>query len=134
MSDIALSAGHAATRAAGALASTLTLLNSGATGTKLAIYATTRPVQGADPGGAPMATFTLPKPAGTISAGVLTLGVVADALIYSTGIAVWARFSVDSSPAIDCDVSGTSGTATVQLPTTQLYAGGSVRLASGVLG
>lgn len=132
--DITLSAGHTAARASGALAATLVLLNSGTTGSKLDIYATARPAQGVDPGVPPIATFTLPKPAGTISAGVLTLGAVADALIYSTGIAVWARFSVDSSPVIDCDVSNTSGTATVQLAATQLYAGGSVRLASGVLG
>lgn len=134
MSDITLSPVHAESRAAGALDATLALLNSGASGAKLHLYSTTRPPQGANPGAAPMATFTLPKPAGTISAGVLTLGVAADALIYSSGVVLWARFSVDDTPAMDCNVSDASGAATVQLATTQLYAGGSVRLTAGVLG
>ena len=86
------------------------------------------------PGGEPLAAFTLPKPAGTIDAGVLTLAPVDDAFITSTGVAVWARVSVNGATLFDCDVSDTAGTATIRLATTQLYAGGSVRLASGALG
>ncbi|MBS0402811.1 MAG: hypothetical protein JSS18_10065 [Proteobacteria bacterium] len=131
---IELSSGHAAERAAAALAATLAVLNSGATGATIDIYATARPAVGDAPGGSPLATFTLPMPAGTIAAGLLTLGAVDDALIMGTGMAVWARASVNGAVQFDCDVSDTAGTATIRLTTTQLYAGGSVRLASGVLG
>ena len=131
---IVLSATHAAQRAAAALQATLNALNSGTTGATIAIYATARPAVGDAPGGDPLATFTLPKPAGAIAAGVLTLAPVDDAFITATGIAVWARVSVNGATLFDCDVSDTAGTATIRLATTQLYAGGSVRLASGVLG
>lgn len=131
---IVLSATHAAQRAAAALQATLTALNSGTTGATIATYATARPAVGDAPGGDPLVTFTLPKPAGTIDAGVLTLAPVDDAFITATGIAVWARVSANGATLFDCDVSDTAGTATIRLATTQLYAGGSVRLASGVLG
>lgn len=130
---ITLSAAHAAARAAAALAATLTRLNAGATGATLDLYATAQPASGADPGGTPLATFTLPKPAGVIDAGVLTLGAVPDALVAATGIALWARVKVGVVHEMDCDVSDVAGTGTVKLSNTQLYAGGTVRLSSGVL-
>ncbi|NMM75394.1 hypothetical protein B2J88_20305 [Rhodococcus sp. SRB_17] len=131
---ITLSTTHAEARAAAALQATLTALNSGATGATIDIYATVRPATGDAPGGSPLATFTLPKPAGTIADRQLTLGVVPDALIMSTGEALWARVMAGTALLFDCDVSDTTGTATLRLATTQLYAGGSVHLASGVLG
>ena len=131
---ITLSTAHAASRAAAALSATLTALNAGATGATVSLYTTTRPANGEDAGGAAQAVITLPKPAGTISAGVLTLGAADDALILSTGVALWARIEANGVILLDCDVSDTGGTATIRLATTTLYAGGSVRLASGVLG
>ena len=131
---ITLSPAHAASRAAAALSATLTALNAGATGATVSLYTTTRPANGEDAGGAAQAVITLPKPAGTISAGVLTLGAADDALILSTGVALWARIEANGVILLDCDVSDTGGTATIRLATTTLYAGGSVRLASGVLG
>lgn len=131
---IVLSTTHAAERAAAALQATLAALNSGTTGATIDIYAIARPGVEDAPGASPQATFTLPKPAGTISAGLLTLGAVDDALIMSTGIAVWARVSVNGVTLFDCDVSDTTGTATIRLAATQLYAGGSVRMVSGTLG
>lgn len=131
---IVLSTSHASERATAALAATLAKLNSGVTGATVSLYSTTRPANGADAGGAAQAVLTLPKPAGSIAAGVLTLGVVTDAMITATGTALWARVEVDGAPLFDCDVSDTTGTATIRLATTQLYAGGSVRLASGILG
>ena len=131
---ITLSPAHAASRAAAALSATLTALNAGATGATVSLYTTARPANGEDAGGAAQAVITLPKPAGTISAGVLTLGAADDALILSTGVALWARIEANSVILLDCDVSDTGGTATIRLATTTLYAGGSVRLASGVLG
>ena len=131
---ITLSSAHAAARAAAALQATLAALDSGTTGATIDIYATTRPAIGDPPGDAPLATLTLPIPAGTIADGVLTLGTVEDALIMATGVAVWARCTANGAIVFDCDVSDVAGTATIRLATTQLYAGGSVRLASGVLG
>jgi hypothetical protein len=131
---IALSTAHAAERAAAALQATLAALDAGTTGASIALYATTRPAVGDVPGAEPLAIITLPQPAGAIEAGVLTLAPVGDALIMSTGVAAWARVSENGATLFDCDVSDTTGTATIRLATTQLYAGGSVRLASGVLG
>ena len=130
---ITLSDTHAAERAAAALAATLTKLNSGAGGASVPLYATARPANGAAAGGDPLAIITLVKPAGTITAGVLTLTLPDDALIDVTGIALWARITVDSGIVLDCDVSDTAGTAMIRLASTQLYAGGSVRMTSGVL-
>lgn len=131
---ITISTQHSAERAAGALSATLTKLNSGTAGASVSLYATVRPANGAAAGGAALTTLVLPKPAGAIANGILTLGAAPDALIMETGIAAWARFSVEGVPLFDCNVSDTSGTATLRLVTTQLYAGGSVRLASGILG
>jgi hypothetical protein len=131
---ITLSTAHAASRAAAALAATLAALNAGTSGATVSLYSTTRPANGDAAGGAAQAVITLPKPAGTITAGVLTLAAAADAMITSTGIVLWARIEANGVILLDCDVSDTSGTATIRLATTQLYAGGSVRLASGVLG
>lgn len=130
---ITLSPAHVAERAAAAIAATLTTLNSGVGGASVSMYATVRPANGAAAGGAPLAVITLLKPAGTIADGVLTLALPPDALIDITGIALWARITVDSGIVLDCDVSDPAGTAMIRLASTQLYAGGSVRLASGVL-
>lgn len=130
---ITLSPAHAAERAAAALAATLTKLNSGAGGASVSLYATVRPANSAAAGGDPLAVITLAKPAGVIDAGVLTLTLPDDALILLTGIALWARITVDSGIVLDSDVSDMAGTAMIRLASTQLYAGGSVRLASGVL-
>ena len=131
---ITLSTTHAAQRAAAALSATLTALNAGIGGATVSLYSTTRPANGADSGGAAQAVITLPKPAGVISGGVLTLGAADDALILSTGVTLWARVEANGVILLDCDVSDTGGTATIRLATTTLYAGGSVRMASGILG
>lgn len=131
---ITVSETHAAERAAVALAATLAKLNSDAIGATVALYSTVRPANGGDAGGAAQAVLRLPKPAGTIDAGVLTLGTVTDALITSTGVALWARVEANGGILFDCGVSDTAGTATIRLITTQLYAGGYVRMASGILG
>lgn len=131
---ITLSTAHAALRAAAALSATLMALNAGTGGATVSLYSTPRPANGADAGGAAQAVITLPKPAGVISGGVLTLGAADDALILSTGVTLWARVEANGVILLDCDVSDTGGTATIRLATTTLYAGGSVRMASGILG
>ena len=130
---ITLSTVHAAERAAAALSATLAKLNSGASGATIALYATTRPSIGAAPGASALATFTLDQPAGSIASGVLTLAPADNALILTTGVALWARVEANGAIVFDCDVSDTAGTATIRLAASQLYAGGSVNIASGVL-
>lgn len=131
---ITLDTQHAAYRATAALAATLAKLNAGTTGATVAIYGSARPANGAPPGGPALVTLTLAKPAGTIDAGVLTLAAPDDAMSDITGVAIWARVSANGSVIFDCDVSDVSGTATIRLATTQLYAGGSLHLSSGALG
>jgi hypothetical protein len=131
---ITLSDAHMATRGAAALSATLTALNAGSTGATILMYSTARPANGASAGGAAQAVLTLPTPAGTIIDGVLTLAAVTDALITSTGVVLWARAVSNGVILFDCDVSDTSGSATIRLATTQLYAGGAVHLTSAILG
>ena len=138
---ITLSLAHTGARADAALQATLTRLNAGATGAILALYSSVRPATGATPGGAVVVSFTLPKPAGTITLssiasnvltlGTLTLGAVADALIAESGIVLWGRITVAGIHEMDVSVSDTAGVGTIRLSTTQLFAGGTVRLASG---
>ena len=131
---ITLSPEHATLRAAAALAATLALLNSGATGAQVYIYGNTRPANGAAAGADSLVIFVLARPAGVIADGVLTLAPANDALILLTGVATWSRIIVGGATALDCDVSDPAGTAMIRLATTQLYAGGSVRMTAGVLG
>ena len=130
---ITVSPQHSAERAAASLAATLARLNSGTLGAAVAIYASDRPANGTASGGQAVATFILAKPAGTIASGVLTLSPVEDALIIATGIAKWARVTVNTGIVFDCDVSDMTGTSTIRLSATQLYEGASVRMSSGVL-
>ena len=130
---ITLSSIHTSDRAGAALQATLTRLNAGTAGANVALYDTVRPANGAAAGGSPLAAFVLPKPAGVIATGILTLGSVPDALISATGVAAWARVTVGAVHEFDCSVTDTAGTGTIKLSTTQLYAGGTVRLSSGTL-
>lgn len=130
---ITLSPEHAAERAAAALAATLAKLNSGALEASVLLFSTPRPANGADAGAAAMTTITLRKPAGVIAAGVLTLTLPEDAMVLISGVPLWGRVAVGSAIVLDCDVSDMSGTAMIRLATTQLYAGGFVRLVSGAL-
>lgn len=93
-----------------------------------------RPATGATATGALLVTIELEKPSGTIASGELTLAAGDDVIVTSTGVALWARvINGDDGIAFDCDVSDTSGSAELQLPSTTLFAGGTTRLVSGVL-
>lgn len=131
--SISLSTTHTAERAASALTATLTRLNSGTTGATVSIYGNVRPANGAVAGAAPLAVITLALPAGTITNGVLNLAVPPDTLIDTTGTAVWARVIANGVTVFDCGVSDVAGADTIRLASTQLYAGGLVRMSSGTL-
>ena len=129
---IRMSAAHNAARLAG----TLAFLDSGAGNARVWIFEGARPASAEDP---PTSTLLveieLTKPAGTISGGLLSLTQAADGLIAQTGVATWARIvNGDAQTAFDADVGQGAGPWEVELPQTQLFAGGGARLVSCVLG
>lgn len=84
-------------------------------------------------GGATSATMLLDallaKPSSTIAAGVMTLVPGEDPLVLATGVAAWARFiTADGSFAFETDVGDMASAATVKLPSTQLFEGGTTRI------
>lgn len=114
------------------LLGTLAFLDAGAANATISIYATARPVGGADPLGTPLATLTLSRPCATLIGGVLVLEpIVAPATVTTTGAAVWARWlNGDGVWALDCDVSVEAGVGELRLTQLQLYAGGLVPLST----
>lgn len=77
----------------------------------------------------------LAKPCGTVAAGALTLSSPIDATIATTGTATWARVvNGNGDTAFDCDAGQGSGAWEVQLAEASLYAGGTARITSAVLG
>lgn len=103
---------------------------------RILVYANdaARPATGATATGTLLVTIELEKPSGTISGGEFTLAAGDDVLVAASGVALWARvINGNGDIAFDCDVSDTSGSAELQLPSTTLFAGGNTRLASGVL-
>jgi hypothetical protein len=93
-----------------------------------------RPATGATASGTLLVTIELEKPSGTISGGEFALAAGDDVLVVASGTALWARvINGNGDIAFDCDVSDTSGSAELQLPSTTLFAGGTTRLVSGVL-
>jgi hypothetical protein len=119
-----------------ALQGRLDYLNLGTGVARVLIYAdnVARPATGATATGTLLVTLELADPAGTISAGDLTLVAGDDAIVAASGTALWARvINGNGDIAFDCDVSNTAGSAELKLPSTALFAGGTTRLVSGVL-
>jgi hypothetical protein len=85
-----------------------------------------------------LAEILLPKPCGTIAAGVLTLTPSGEVLVLTTGKVTSADLMNGAGVlgAANLPVAATDDTsiaAPIRLPDTQLYAGGYTRLASGAL-
>jgi hypothetical protein len=99
------------------------LLNTEASGGKLALYTGPKPAAG---GAATtkLAEFSLGTPAGTVASAVLTFTDPADATVIADGTAVWARIS-DSATAwvADFTVSTTSGSGEIRLTDVNLLTG-----------
>lgn len=127
---LTISAAHNEARLNG----TRAYLDTGASNARVRIYSGSRPA----PGGAPtllLVEINLAKPCGVVSGGVLTLTSNDLAMVLNTGDATWARIVTASGDfAVDCDVSPTGGAGEVQLPSTQLYAGGRTEITSALLG
>lgn len=125
---------------AAAMEGRLARLDTGPGNASIECYGTTRPATGASAGGAALAVVTLTKPAGTIDplTGDLSLTQDGDGLIYVTGVVAWCRVKNGNGDfCFDMDAaevgSPEEGDSEAIFDDTQLYAGGSVRLASCVL-
>lgn len=118
------------------LQGTLDYINLGASRAKLEIYGGTKPATVTTaPGSAMLVAIELTDPAGTISAGQLTLTQFEDGLVQVSGVATWARLINGSGNIVqDMDASDTAGSGEVKLVSTQLYAGGDAKLISATLG
>ena len=118
------------------LEATRAFLDTGTGRARVRLYGGTRPSSvTADPGTPLIAEIPLQKPCGSVAGGVLTLVQHEDGLIMHTGVVTWARVvNGNGDTAFDCDAGEGVGPWEIQLAQTQLYAGGSARLLSAVLG
>ena len=98
------------------------------------IYSGERPAFGGLPNGALLAEIILPEPIGTIAGGVLNVAPSDEVMVLADGDAVWARLiNGEGNIGWDCTVSDLHGSGDLKLAATGLYAGGYVRITSGVL-
>jgi len=81
-----------------------------------------------------LGTVTCSDPAGTVTNGVLTLSAISDdSLADADGVATWARV-LDSSGTfvMDITVTDNAGAGPIKMASTQIYAGGIIRVSSAV--
>ena len=72
-----------------------------------------------------LVTFDMPFPCGTISAGVLTFGAIADAIASAYGIATWGRMLNEAGDFVaDLSVTNEVGNGDIKLNDTEIFAGG----------
>lgn len=118
-----------------ALQGRLDWLDLGAGHARLEIYGGTRPASGAAPGVPVLVTFTLTKPAGTISSAILSITAnAAYVLADNSGAPTWARWMNGNNEfAFDCDASGPAGSAEVVVSEALIIEGGKVSLLSALL-
>lgn len=113
-------------------------IDSGAGPATIRIYSGPQPQDGdtITLGNVVLAVLTLSRPsAPDASGGLLTFKAIAEERsAQASGTATWARVrSSDDAHGFDCDVSGPGGGGVVQLNTTEIAAGGPVRLYSFAL-
>lgn len=117
------------------LQSVVDFLAVGSPNATLKIYSGTRPAFGDAPTGDLLVSVPLVEPAGTVSAGVLTLTAPPEEIITTSGVATWARIANGNSViAFDCDVTDEAGNGEIKMVSTTLFAGGYARIVGGVLG
>ena len=106
----------------------LNVIDGGAGDGILTIYNGVRPATGGAATTA-LATFTLPKPSGTIASGVYTFNAITAVTIGTTGTATWARLT-DSAGTFAADVNvGTSG-SDINFNSTAFSAGAQASITS----
>lgn len=88
-------------------------------------------------GGTPttlLSEIILARPIGVITSNVIVLSVPRTGLILASGTATWARFiNGNGDFAYDCDVGVVGSGKEVQMASTELFAGGTAILVSGLL-
>lgn len=113
----------------------LTAMDAGSGPAVMKFYTATQPTKGAAiTDQTLLGTVTCSDPAGTVLSGVLTLSAIADdALADADGITTWARV-LDSTGAfvMDITVTNNAGAGPIKMASTQIYAGGIIRVASAI--
>ena len=113
----------------------LNAIDAGGAAGSVKIYNGTRPATG---GAATtlLSTITLAFPSASVASGVLTLlgTPLSDTNAAATGTATWARVSTSAGAFVaDCSVSGTGGGGDIQLSSTSIASGQTVRITSGTI-
>lgn len=126
------------TAAAAALATALAAaLDAGSGPALIQVYAGTLPASAdtAITDQTLLGTLTCADPCGSVSAGTLTLGPIAqDAAADASGTASFARLSDSAGQAVmDIDITATTGTGALKLNTVTLVAGGPIAIDSFVV-
>ena len=118
-----------------ALSGRLGFLNTGTSRATIEVYGTTRPAIGAAPGDTALCVIQLATPVGSVAGGLLELEQFEDGLILRSGTAVWCRVKNGNGVfGFDMDAGESGSNAEAIFSTTQLFAGGGLRLVSCVLG
>ena len=113
----------------------LTALDAGSGPAIMQFYTATQPAKGAAiTDQTLLGTVTFSDPAGTITDCALTLSPITDdALADADGIATWARvLDGDDAFVMDITVTNNAGAGPIKMASTQIYAGGIIRVASAV--
>lgn len=128
--------GEDVTFKAAAMEGRLARLNEGTDQPSILVYGTSRPATGAAAGDGALAVIQLNRPAGTVNgSGQLVLEPLEDGLILAGGVAQWCRvLTGDGDFCFDMDAGAVGDDAEAIFSSTTLYAGGSVRLVSCILG
>lgn len=119
-----------------ALAGRRDFLDLGASHARIRVYEGARPAANGTPNGPMLIEIELAKPCGVVSGGVLTLAQSeTNPVAVAGGTAVWGRIvNGNGDWAMDCDVSGLGGSGEIKLSNTTVFSGGTVVLASAVMG
>ena len=113
----------------------LTAMDAGSGPAVMKFYTATQPAKGAAiTDQTLLGTVTCSDPAGTVTSGVLTLSAISDdSLADADGVATWARvLDSDGAFIMDITVTNNAGTGPIKMVSTQIYAGGIIRVASAV--
>jgi hypothetical protein len=113
----------------------LTAMDAGSGPAIMQFYTATQPAKGAAiTNQTLLGTCTCSDPAGTVTNGVYTLSAIADdSLADADGIVTWVRV-LDSNGVFIMDVTVTNlaGSGPIKMVSTQIYAGGIIRISSAV--
>lgn len=128
---IALSDAHQVIR----LEATRSFLDRGILNARLRLYGGTRPNTPEEtPTSVMLAEVQLTKPCGNVTGLTLILTPLSNALITQSGVVTWARLvNGEETTVLDLDCSETDAGGDIQLPQTQLYAGGYAYLSAAKL-